>query len=98
MKIWGKLILLMGDFCQAPSVFKGGSRANIVSTCIKNNNLWSKIATLQLTHNMQVEKLIQSDSTPQRVKDLKAYAKWLLQIGNGTAPTIHKTSSNCQTI
>ena len=39
---------------------------------------------------MRVGRLIQSNSSPERIQQFHDYASWLLKIGNGTAPTIHE--------
>ena len=38
---------------------------------------------------MRVEKMININSTPERKKQLEDLTKWLLSIGDGTAPTVH---------
>ena len=37
---------------------------------------------------MRVEKLLQSNGSPERSQRLQNYADWLLRIGNGTQPTV----------
>ena len=85
----GKLIVMMGDFRQGLPVVRHGQRSSIVANSIKSSPLWKNVTTLRLTRNMRVQKLIRPDSTPQRIRDLNDYAKWLLKIGNGTIPFVH---------
>ena len=77
----------MHDILQILPVFRGGSRAQIVSSAVFNSSIWKHFITLKLTRNMRVERLIQQDTISARIQRLKDYSKWLLSIGNGTAPS-----------
>jgi hypothetical protein len=76
----GKLIILTGDFCQTLPVLKHGNRAQVVGASIKKSPLWDYFRVFRLTTNMR----IQSEGTSA---SSIAYAKWILQLGTGTADT-----------
>jgi hypothetical protein len=78
----GKVIVLAGDFRQILPIVKHGSRAQIVNACLKRSRIWyhNNIEIHELLTNMRL-RLTGID------KDAEDYAKWLLSIGNGTAPT-----------
>ena len=66
----GKIIILGGDFRQAPPIVVKGTRAQIVDSCIVRSYLWTSVHVIHLTQNM-------------RAKDDQSYAQFLLRIGNG---------------
>ena len=74
----GKVLLLSGDFRQCLPVVPGASRAGTVDTCLNRSLLWNKFTVLKLTENMRVR--ASGDAT------LIAFDKWLLSLGDGTAP------------
>ena len=84
----GKLVILLYDFRQLLPVIPREGRAGIVAASVKNSKVWPHFTELKLTRNMRVERLIKENPTPERTKALRDYSEWLLQIGNGTAPTI----------
>ncbi|GFS16715.1 ATP-dependent DNA helicase PIF1 [Elysia marginata] len=74
----GIATLLCGDFRQILPVVVGGTRANIVNSCIKSSMLWSCITPLQLRTNMRV---YLSGSTEAGI-----FADMLLSLGDGLIP------------
>jgi len=70
----GKIIVLGGDFRQVLSVVPHGSRASTIQNSIKFSPLWSIFEVLKLTTNMRAK------------SEEKEFAKFLLEIGNGTYP------------
>lgn len=70
----GKVIVLGGDFRQVLPVVPHGSRASTIQNSIKFSPLWPIFQTLKLTKNMRAK--------PEE----KEFAKFLLEIGNGTYP------------
>lgn len=74
----GIATLLCGDFRQILPVVVGGTRANIVNSCIKSSMLWLCITPLQLRTNMRV---YLSGSTEAGI-----FADMLLRLGDGLIP------------
>ena len=86
----GKLIIVSGDFRQILPVVPKGRRPHIVAATVKSSELWNQCTTLRLTENMRVERLISMNPTVDNRLRLQTYADWLLQIGEGTAPTVNE--------
>jgi len=84
----GKVVVLLHDFRQILPVVPGGGRTAITSASVIHSYLWPHFTTLRLTKNMRVERMIRMNADEQRVKKLKNYAKWLLEIGEGTVDTV----------
>ena len=76
----GIATLLCGDFRQILPVVVGGTRANIVNSCIKSSVLWSCVTPLQLRTNMRVHL---SGNTEAGI-----FADLLLRLGDGLTPVI----------
>ena len=72
----GKTIVFGGDFRQVLPVVPHASRATLVSTSIKRNDLWPSITRLRLTTNMRAGHHQQE------------FAAWLKQLGDGTLPVV----------
>ena len=72
----GITILYAGDWRQILPVVRHGSRPQIVNACLKKSYLWDKVIQLHLTKNMRT-----------RNNETDSFAKYLIQIGNGTEPT-----------
>jgi hypothetical protein len=90
-----KLVLAVYDPMQLPPVVPGGNRNAITSQTIMKSNVWRHFIPLTLTQNMRIKRLLQSNSTPDRIQELKDHEKWLLQVGRGTLPTVQiKGASN----
>ena len=77
----GKTVIFSGDFRQCLPVVPGASRAGTVDICVNRSVLWRHFQVLRLTENMRVRA-----SNDVRLKE---FDKWLLSIGNGTAPVIN---------
>jgi hypothetical protein len=71
-----KCSCLSGDFKQCLLVERHGNRVKIVESTIKTNETWLLFRQLRLMQNMR---------TSAGSKD---YAYWLIQLGNGTLPSI----------
>ncbi|CAN6873086.1 unnamed protein product, partial [Brassica oleracea] len=78
----GKTVLLGGDFRQILPVITQGSRHDTVRASISKSYHWSFEQVHTLSINMR---LSQAD---------KEFAKWILEVGNGTAPTV-ATEGRC---
>ena len=68
----GKLVLFGGDFRQVLPVVARGSAAKILEMCLKRSPLWQYFQVYKLTENMRA------------LEEEKEFAKWLLQLGNGS--------------
>ncbi|XP_038075107.1 uncharacterized protein LOC119742920 [Patiria miniata] len=77
----GKVIVLAGDFRQILPVVRHGTRGIIVNATLKRSPLWQHVQVLSLTTNMRVHLTQCADSND--------FSKFLLQIGNGSFPTVH---------
>ncbi|KAI8732444.1 ATP-dependent DNA helicase PIF1 [Biomphalaria glabrata] len=78
-----KTILLGGDFQQILPVILHGSRALTVASCINKQPLWRHMHVLTLTTNMRA------------LPDEQHFAKWLLEVGDGTNGTPVTLPSHC---
>ena len=79
----GKTVLLGGDFRQILPVVPQGRRPDTVLASISKSYLWKKAEVYTLSMNMRLE------------KEEREFAKWILEVGDGTADTIlSHTSSN----
>ena len=77
----GKVIVFDGDFRQTLPIVKHGSRTQVVNACLKRSRIWD--GNIEIHHfivNMRL-RLQGLDN------DAEDYAKWLITIGDGTAPT-----------
>ena len=72
----GKIIVLAGDFRQCLPVVPGATRAETVSHCLNQSQLWKHFKVLQLSENMRV--MASGDPI------LEAFDQWTLSIGDGT--------------
>ncbi|XP_027177750.1 uncharacterized protein LOC113776901 [Coffea eugenioides] len=71
----GKIIVFGGDFRQTLPVVRKGQKEDYISASVVNSYVWSQLEKIQLTQNMRA-------SLDPTFSDL------LLNIGNGTEPTI----------
>ena len=85
----GKLIIVFGDFRQILPVVPRGRRPHIVAAAVKSSKLWNQCTTIRLTENMRVEILISLNPTVDNQIRLKTFVDWILQIGEGTSPTVN---------
>ena len=74
----GICTLLCGDFRQILPVIQGGTRGNIVNSCLKRSYLWDHVLIKTLHTNMRVH-LCGDEQAGQ-------FAKQLLTIGDGRVP------------
>ena len=70
--------LLCGDFRQILPVIQGGTRGNIVNSCLKQSYLWDQVLIKTLKTNMRV--YLCGESEPGQ------FAQQLLTIGGDTFP------------
>ena len=76
----GMVFLLMGDWRQVLPIVPRASRAQIVRATLQKSTLWSVVRTLELKKNMRVELARRRGASAE---DVEAYAKLLLNIGDG---------------
>jgi hypothetical protein len=76
----GKTVVLGGDFRQILPVVPKGGREDIVSASLPRSHLWQHVTILRLHINMRV---MATNSKEQR-----KFAKWVLNVGDGSLPTI----------
>ena len=74
----GMCMLLCGDFRQILPVIQGGTRSNIVDSCLKKSFLWDHVVVKHLHTNMRVH--LQGDEAAGE------FADQLLAIGDGKYP------------
>jgi len=87
-KIFGdKLVVLSGDFRQTLPVIRHGKRSDIVQASLKSSPLWHHVTTLCLTTNMQIQQMVQQDSTDDFRANIQHHSDWLLSVGEGRAET-----------
>lgn len=75
----GKVVVFGGDFHHILSVVPKGSRFDIVHATINSSYLWNHCQVLRLTKNM----CLQNSSENTSSSYLRAFFKWLLDIGDG---------------
>ena len=72
------MVLHSGDWKQTLPIVPNGQRADIVDASFKSSYLWDHVELLQLTENMHIKHAGDED---------KAFAQYLLDIGNGKIQT-----------
>ncbi|XP_057768770.1 ATP-dependent DNA helicase RRM3-like [Salvia miltiorrhiza] len=80
----GLVVVLGGDFRQVLPVVPNGSRHDIVHASICSSQLWNSCVVLKLTNNMR----LQRGTSASTSEDTKEFAKWILDVGDGSAGTI----------
>ena len=75
----GKVVLFGGDFRQILLVIPNGSRQDVVHASINASYLWKHCSVMKLTVNMRLTVGSSSDD----VNEIKEFADWILDIGNG---------------
>lgn len=75
----GKVVVFGGDFRQILPVIPKGSRQDIVNASLNSSYLWDHIQVLNLTVNMR----LQTGSKGEDVDEMKEFANWILDVGNG---------------
>ena len=68
----GKVFLLGGDFRQVLPVVPRQPKTVIIENCLKSSPLWPLLEVIHLTKNMRTQ------------TDQQDFARWLLELGNGT--------------
>ena len=77
----GKIVVVGGDFRQILPVIKKATSAEIKNACLCRSPLWEKVTLFNLTRNERCR----GDA------DAEHYAEWVLQMGNGSLPTMPST-------
>jgi ATP-dependent DNA helicase PIF1 len=78
----GKVILFCGDFRQVAPVIPRGGRQQIISQSLPMSKLWTIFKQLKLEIN---ERINQNTNHTQKRRQ-KAFAEFLIEIGDGTYP------------
>ncbi|KAG8370300.1 hypothetical protein BUALT_Bualt14G0102600 [Buddleja alternifolia] len=82
----GKLCVLGGDFKQIlPMVIKG-RRESIVAASLHKSELWNQCRVMHLKINIR---LIAHDGSTQSLNNLRSFAEWLNNVGEGKTRCIH---------
>ncbi|GJR63532.1 DNA helicase [Tanacetum coccineum] len=76
----GKSVILGGDFRQTLPVKKGASKLEIVASSLAESQLWHHFKVCILRENMR---LAQPGKSQEELSLTRAFAEWLLDIGNG---------------
>lgn len=79
----GKVVILLGDFCQTCPVIQLGRKADVIDACIQTSSLWALFSIWHLT-------------TPIRNAGDPPFQHFVDDIGNGVAPTM--SLSNLSTV
>ncbi|XP_057454849.1 uncharacterized protein LOC130746294 [Lotus japonicus] len=85
----GKVVVLGGDFRQILPVILKGSRSEIISSSVNSSYLWKHCKVMKLTTNMRLQQAGSSSSS----LEIKEFADWLLQVGDGTVKPIDEDDS-----
>ncbi|XP_076902402.1 ATP-dependent DNA helicase RRM3-like [Bidens hawaiensis] len=75
----GKVIVIGGDFRQILPVVPGGSRQQIVNSCLSSSYIWRNCKVLKLTKNMRLT----TSNHSTEIQQAQIFAQWLLDIGEG---------------
>ncbi|GKE89108.1 DNA helicase [Tanacetum coccineum] len=76
----GNTIVLGGDFRQTLPIKKGAAKEELIAASIAESYLWWHFKIFTLKENMR---LLRSDLTTEERRRSEAFAKWLLDVGNG---------------
>jgi len=76
----GKTMVLGGDFQQILPVVPKGGREDIVSASLPRSHLWQHVIILCLHINMRIMAV--------KSKEQREFAKWVLNVGDGSLPAI----------
>ncbi|XP_057418886.1 uncharacterized protein LOC130713103 [Lotus japonicus] len=85
----GKIVVLGGEFRQILPVISKGSRSEIVGSAINSSYLWKHCKVMKLTVNLRLQNANSSSSSAE----IKEFADWLLQVGDGTVTIIDEAES-----
>jgi len=75
----GKVVVLGGDFRQILPVVRRGPRGDVIKATVSSSRVWRTCKVLKLTKNMRLS----GDSTSQSYSEIKKFADWILNIGDG---------------
>ncbi|KAK9671513.1 hypothetical protein RND81_12G035200 [Saponaria officinalis] len=90
----GKTVVLGGDFRQILPVVPRKGRADIVDASIsKSRQIWPHCKVLKLVKNMR----LRHGKDEQENTDIKEFAKWVLDIGDGKIPATAKIGEDEKT-
>jgi hypothetical protein len=78
----GKTVILGGDFRQILPLVPKGGREDIVSALLPRSHLWQHVTILHLHINMRV--------MAANSKEKQEFAKWVLNVGDGSLLAIAK--------
>jgi hypothetical protein len=76
----GKTVVLGGDFRQILPVVPKAGREDIVNASLPRSHLWQHVTILRLHINMRV--------MATNFEEQREFAKWVLNVGNGSFPAI----------
>ncbi|XP_071715126.1 uncharacterized protein [Rutidosis leptorrhynchoides] len=81
----GKVVIFGGDFRQVLHVITQGKREDIVNASLNSSYIWDHVTVLKLTINMRLSSVPLGTSREQKKKmeDIRKFANWLLNIGDG---------------
>jgi ATP-dependent DNA helicase PIF1 len=85
----GKTVVFGGDFRQILPIIPKGTRADIVHATLNSSHLWRRCRVLRLSKNMR----LQYSSNQDENENIAAFAKWILDIGDGKIGTIEDGES-----
>ena len=85
----GKVLVLVGDFRQLPTVLRRASKAQIIAASFKKSYLWRRFKMLRLTENMRIRN---NGNDPK----LLEFDQWLEKLGDGKLPTLDEDNSLVQ--
>lgn len=88
----GKAVVFGGDFRQVLPVVEGGSRNEIIGASLVMSPLWKDIEVLALQENMRLKS---PGLSYEAREEYSAFAKWVLDLGNGDIPSYSKGSNDC---
>lgn len=88
----GKVMVFGGDFRQVLPVVQNGTRHDIVNASLSSSYIWRKCVVCKLTKNMR----LLSGSANANIQEIKEFADWLLDIGEGKVDTVNESSDVIQ--
>ncbi|XP_071699726.1 uncharacterized protein [Rutidosis leptorrhynchoides] len=83
----GKVVVFGGDFRQVLPVITKGRREDIVAAALNSSYIWDHLTVLKLTVNMRLSSVcsgLSEEENKKKVEEIRSFADWLLDIGNGT--------------